>query len=121
MALFGFVEFDSYKARSWLCYIRAFIVMAEGNLCEWKSLEQDHDKVKAKCEVKCEECIDSGDKAEGFCHQCAEFMCKECMDSHKAMKLFASHEVITLEHLKKGQTRKIAVKEPPTKTCHIHD
>ena len=42
------------------------------------------------------------------------------MDSHKVMKLFASHEVITLEHLKKGKTRKIAVKEPTTKTCHIH-
>ena len=121
--------------------------MAEGILCEGRSLEQDHEKVKVKCEectdsevkceectdsevkceectdseVKCEECIDSGDKAEGFCHRCAEFICKECMNSHKVMKLFASHEVITLEHLKKGQTRKIAVKEPPTKTCHIHE
>ena len=52
MALFGFVEFDSYKARSWLCYICAFIVIAEGILCEGKSLEQE-------VEAKCEECTDS--------------------------------------------------------------
>ena len=90
--------------------------MAEGIVHDKKSLEGVHDK-----EVKCEGCTDSGDKAEAFCHQCAEFLCKECVETHKVMKLFASHEVDSLEDLKQGRAREIAVKEPPTKKCHIHE
>ena len=90
--------------------------MAEGIVHDKKSLEGVHDK-----EVKCEGCTDSGDKAEAFCHQCAEFLCKECVEIHKIMKLFASHEVDSLEDLKQGRAREIAVKEPPTKKCHIHE
>ena len=89
--------------------------MAEGVVHEEKSLEQFDD------EVECEGCIESGDQAEAFCRQCAEFICKECVDSHKIMKLFASHEVVSLEDLKQGRAREIAVKEPLTKKCHIHE
>ena len=91
-------------------------IMAEGIVCGEKSLERVHDK-----EVKCEGCTDSGDKAKAFCHQCAEFLCKECVEIHKIMKSFASHEVDSLEDLKQGRAREIAVKEPPTKKCHIHE
>ena len=71
--------------------------------------------------MKCEECIDSGDRVEAFCHQCAVFICWECVKQHKRMKSFASHEVVSLEDLKQGRAREIAVKEPPTKKCHIHE
>ena len=91
-------------------------IMAEGTVLVEKSLEGVHDK-----EVKCEGCTDSGDKAEAFCHQCAEFICKECVETHKITKLFASHELVSLEYLKQGRAREIAVKEPPTKKCHIHE
>ena len=90
--------------------------MAEGIVHDKMSLERVHDK-----EVRCEGCTDSGDKAEAFCHQCVEFLCKECVETHKVMKLFASHEVDSLEDLKQGRAREIAVKEPPTKKCHIHE
>ena len=43
------------------------------------------------------------------------------MEPHKVMKLFASHEVDFLEDLKQGRAREIAMKEPPTKKCHIHE
>ena len=89
--------------------------MAEGVVHEEKSLDQFDDK------VECEGCIESGDQAEAFCRQCAEFICKECMESHKIMKLFASHEVVSLEDLKQGRAREIAVKEHSTKKCHIHE
>ena len=49
--------------------------------------------------MKCEGCTESGGKAEAFCHQCAEFLCKECVETHKVMKLFASQEVDSLEDL----------------------
>ena len=70
--------------------------------------------------MKREGCTDAGDKAEAFCHQCDEFICNECMKSHKIMKLFASHEVESLKDLKQRRAIEIAV-EPPNMKCHIHE
>ena len=78
-------------------------------------------KVHSKVEVKCEECTESGDKAEAFCRQCAVFICRECARQHKRMKSFSSHEVVSLEDLKQGRAREIATKEPPTKNCDVHE
>ena len=78
-------------------------------------------RVHGKVEVMCEECTESGDKAEAFCHQCAVFICKECVNQHKRMKSFSSHEVVSLEDLKQDRAREIATKEPPTKKCDIHE
>ena len=69
----------------------------------------------------CEECTESGDKAEAFCRQCAVFICMECAKQHNRMKSFYSHEVVSLEDLKQGRAREIAIKEPPTKKCDVHE
>ena len=81
------------------------------------TMERAHGKV----EVKCELCSDSVDKAEAFCRQCAMFICKNCIEHHKRLKPFLTHEVASLEDLKEGRARPIAVKEPPTKACPNHD
>ena len=86
-----------------------------------KDMYSTVERVHGKVEVKCEGCTDSGDKAEAFCRQCAVFICKECVKQHKRMKAFASHEVNSLQDLKQGQAREIAVKEPPIKKCHTHE
>ena len=78
-------------------------------------------RVHGKVEVMCEECTESGDKAEAFCRQCAIFICRECARQHKRMKSFSSHEVVSLEDLKQGRAREIATKEPPTKKCDVHE
>ena len=78
-------------------------------------------RVRGKVEVMCEECTESGDKAEAFCRQCAVFICKECIKCHKRMKSFSSHEVVSLEDLKQRRAREIATKEPPTKKCEVHE
>ena len=78
-------------------------------------------KVHSKVDVICEECTESGDKAEAFCRQCAIFICRECARQHKRMKSFSSHKVVSLEDLKQGQAREIATKEPPTKKCDVHE
>ena len=87
----------------------------------FKSKVSALERVHGKVEVKCEECTDSGDRAEAFCRQCAVFICGECVKQHKRMKSFVSHEVVSLEDLKEGRAREIAVKEPPSKKCHIHE
>ena len=81
------------------------------------TMERAHGKV----EVKCELCSDSGDKAEAFCRQCAMFICKDCINQHKRLKTYLTHEVASLEDLKQGRAKPIAVKEPPTKSCPNHD
>ena len=79
------------------------------------------ERVHGKVEVMCEECTESGEKAEAFCRQCAVFICRECARQHKRMKSFSSHEVVSLEDLKQGRAREIATKEPSTKKCDIHE
>ena len=81
------------------------------------TMERAHGKVEAKCEL----CSDSGDKAEAFCRQCAMFICKECIKSHKRMKPFITHDVASLEDLKQGRSKPIVMKEPPTNKCLDHD
>ena len=80
-------------------------------------LERVHGKIEAKCEL----CSDSEDKAEAFCRQCAMFICKECVNSHKRMKLFITHEVAFLEDLKLGRAKPIAMQKPPIEKCLDHE
>ena len=79
------------------------------------------ERVHGKVEVICEACADLANTAEAFCRQCAAFICKKCVEAHRRMKIFASHEVASLEDLKQGRAREIAVKEPPTKKCDLHE
>ena len=82
------------------------------------TMERAHGKV----EVKCELCFDSGDKAEAFCRQCALFICKNCIEHHKRLKTYLTHEVASLEDLKQGRAKPIAVKEDPASVkCTDHD
>ena len=82
------------------------------------TMERAHGKV----EVKCELCSDSVDKAEAFCRQCAMFICKNCIEQHKKLKILLTHEVASLEDLKQGRAKPIVVKEDPASVkCPDHD
>ena len=78
-------------------------------------LEKAHGKVEAMCEL----C--SGEKLEAFCRQCAEFICSDCVRSHRKMKTFATHKVVTLQELKEGGAKAIPLKETPPPMCKDHD
>ena len=82
------------------------------------TMERAHGKV----EVKCELCSDSGDKAEAFCRQCAMFICKNCIEQHKRLKTYLTHEIALLENLKQGRAKPIVVKEDPASVkCPDHN
>ena len=82
------------------------------------TLQRAHGKV----EVKCELCTASPPGVtEAFCRQCARFICKECVLIHTKIQIFISHEIASLEDLKNGQAKPIAVKEPPTSKCEVHE
>ena len=81
------------------------------------TMEQTHGKV----EVKCELCEGSSSNAKAFCRQCARFICRECVNLHKRITTFISHEVASLDDLKHGRAKPIPVKQPPTKKCTVHE
>ena len=80
------------------------------------TLQRAHGKV----EVKCELCTASSN-AEAFCRQCVRFICKRCVQLHSEIQTFLSHEVVSLEDLKHGRAKPIAVKEPPISKCEVHE
>ena len=81
------------------------------------TIERTHGKV----EVKCELCEGSSSSAKAFCRQCARFICQECVNLHRRITTFKSHEVASLDDLKHGRAQPIPVKEPPTKKCLDHE
>ena len=83
-----------------------------------KSVHSKLERAQGKVEAKCEMC--SGDKAEGFCKQCALFVCEKCIESHRRMKVFAGHKIASLDELKEG-AKEIIVEEPPLQVCKEHD
>ena len=80
------------------------------------TLQRSHGKV----EVKCEYCTASSN-AEAFCRQCSCFICNECVQHHSKVRSFLMHEIASLEDLKHGRAKPIAVKEPPTSKCEVHE
>ena len=84
-----------------------------------KELHTKMEKAHGKVEALCEQC--SGGKATAFCCHCTEFICEECVKGHQKMKVFAGHKVISLEELKKGESKEILIKKPPPPTCKDHD
>jgi len=84
-----------------------------------KELHAKMEKAQGKVEAVCEMC--SGAKAEAFCRQCTDFICNDCVRSHRKMKVFAGHEVVTLQELKEGGAKEIPLKEAPPSLCKKHD
>ena len=84
-----------------------------------KEVHAKLEKVLGKVTAKCEMC--PGGAATAFCRQCAEFICDKCTESHHRMKVFANHEVSTLEELKEGGGRGIVTKPPSPTVCKVHE
>ena len=84
-----------------------------------KELHANMEKAQGKSEAVCEMC--SGAKAEAFCRQCTYFICSDCVRSHSKMKVFAGHNVVTLQELKEGGAKVIPLKEAPPSMCKDHD
>ena len=84
-----------------------------------KEVHAKLEKVEGNVEAKCEQCC--GGVATAFCRHCIDFICADCVKSHQRLKVFAGHEVSSLEDLKKGGARAIVAKLPPPPTCKVHE
>ena len=79
------------------------------------------ERVHGKVAVKCEGCT-SGSNAISFCRQCTAFICKACVESHRRMKMFEGHNVVSMLDLKVGKAKaaiNIAETAAPVK-CKVH-
>ena len=79
------------------------------------TLQRAHGKV----EVKCELCT-AASNAEAFCRQCSCFICNECVQLHSKVRCLFGHKIASLEDLKHGRAKPIAVEELPTEMCAIY-
>ena len=84
-----------------------------------KELHTKMEKAHGRVEALCEQC--SGGKATALCHNCAEFICEECIKIHQKLKVFAGNKATSLEELKKGETKEILIKKPSPPTCKDYD
>ena len=84
-----------------------------------KELRTKMEKAQGRVEAMCEMCCRA--KAEAFCHQCAEFICSDCVKLHGVLRIFTGHKVVTLQELKEGGAKTITLKDPPPLTCEDHD
>ena len=85
-----------------------------------KDLHGKMARAEGKAEEVCEQCATSGN-AVAFCRQCADFICENCVLSHKNLKVFTSHVVSSLEELKKGGVKNIPLKNAPPRKCAEHE
>ena len=59
-------------------------------------LRQIYDEMnKLSCEEKCDICFVAN--ATGYCKDCSQPLCKECIDMHKRWSRFAAHAILKLE------------------------
>ena len=70
-------------------------------------LRQIYDEMnKLSCEEKCDTC--SVANATGYCKDCSQPLCKECIDMHKKWSRFAAHSILDLEEAPETLVKKEA-------------
>ena len=75
-----------------------------------QELRHIYDEVKKLSgEVKCSVC--SKANASGFCKDCNQSLCEECIDTHKKWALFSKHVILGLEEAMKAPTESPIDKE----------
>ena len=67
-------------------------------------------------EIACQSCSEA--KATSFCHTCSMFICANCTNAHKKMKVFESHKTIAISELREGALIQLPTKNSPT--CKKH-
>ena len=89
-----------------------------------KQLYDRVSKLNGKQATPCDSCLES--KAAAFCQQCMEFICSECVASHRKMKVkFAGHKIFSFEQLKDKESNLLPMGQPSSTTipvkCSVHD
>ncbi|XP_019851918.1 PREDICTED: E3 ubiquitin-protein ligase TRIM71-like [Amphimedon queenslandica] len=71
-------------------------------------------KVADPQQVTCNNC--NAANATGYCKDCGQFLCTECISTHKKWALFANHQLKSLDEVATSQ-----LKQEATLTCSTHN
>ena len=66
----------------------------------------------------CEQC--QLDKAVAFCRHCAQYICEYCKGSHRRMKVFSGHTVVSIEELRRNAEENLPIIQPEPMRCKEH-
>ena len=86
-----------------------------------KSLHDAMEKVQGATssgDLICEQC--RSDKAVAFCRHCAHFICDHCRESHRRMKAFSGHTVVSIEELRRNAEENLPIVQPEPMRCKQH-
>ena len=78
-----------------------------------EALEKVGNPEKAKCD-KCGE-----GEVQGFCRDCALFICQQCLDTHRKWKELQSHEISSLDQVQETASKMVTPKRVTT-LCTRH-
>ena len=56
-----------------------------------------------------------------LCRQCVNFICEDCVKSHKRLRVFTGHAISTLDELKQGGVKELTFESPPPPKCEDHE
>ena len=79
-------------------------------------------KVSDPQQVTCDNCTTAN--ATGYCKECNQFLCTECIGMHKKWARFASHQIASLDEVTasvSSTSQLLPAKQEPTLTCFTHD
>ncbi|XP_052776789.1 E3 ubiquitin-protein ligase TRIM71-like [Mya arenaria] len=80
---------------------------------------KDYDKV---LKLFCQPCNDEGDehKANGFCRQCHQFLCKTCVRCHRRNKMTKAHEILDEHNMAPSMTLVVKPDTDCNELCKDH-
>ncbi|XP_072018693.1 uncharacterized protein [Amphiura filiformis] len=69
-----------------------------------KDRKNVHKKLASKdCKIPCSSCDGSGQPAVARCVECDDFLCENCLKSHKTMRALKGHHTFSLDELRSGK------------------
>ena len=86
-----------------------------------KSLHDAMEKVQGATssgDLICEQC--RSDKAVAFCRHCAQYICDNCRESHRRMKMLSGHTVVSIEELRRNAEENLPIVQPEPMRCKQH-
>ncbi|XP_072018880.1 uncharacterized protein [Amphiura filiformis] len=67
------------------------------------------------CQIPCTNCEESGQPAVARCVECDEFLCQNCLKSHKTFRMLNGHHTFSLDELRSGKADPVKKAEYCTK------
>ena len=59
--------------------------------------------------------------ATGYCKQCTQFLCPECLETHNKWKAFSTHEVINVQDVTVNTSKLLPLNEDSNTKCNDHN